>query len=79
MFNRLASNIVRRLFPSERKTITDLAADRWTGGFSGAEIEGLVRCAASIALSRARKDGSGVDGLIITLEDVSQALKEVKQ
>jgi len=57
----------------------DLAADRWTGGFSGADIEGLVRCAGSIALSRARKDGSGVDGLLITTEDVVQALQEVKQ
>ena len=57
----------------------DLAADRWTGGFSGADIEGLVRCAGSIALSRARKDGSGVDGLLITTEDVAQAILEVKQ
>ena len=57
----------------------DLAADRWTGGFSGADIEGLVRCAGSIALSRARKDGSGVDGLLITTEDVAQAIQEVKQ
>ena len=74
---RLASSLSRRLVRSERK-IVDLAADRWTGGFSGAEIEGLVRCAGSIALSRARRDGSGVDGLIITLEDVARALDEVK-
>ena len=59
--------------------IRDLASDRWTGGFSGADIEGLVRCAGSIALSRARKDGSGVDGLLITTEDVAQAIREVKQ
>ena len=39
---------------------------------------GLVRNAGSIALSRARVDGSGVDGLLITLEDVMQALEEVK-
>jgi len=57
----------------------DLATDRWTGGFSGADLEGLVRCAGSIALSRARKDGSGVDGLLITTEDVILALREVKE
>ena len=55
----------------------DLAADANTGGFSGADIAGLVRCAGSLALSRARRDGSGVEGLLITLEDVKQALKEV--
>jgi vesicle-fusing ATPase len=59
--------------------IRDLASDRWTGGFSGADLEGLVRCSGSLALARARKDGSGVDGLLITLEDVRQALVEVKQ
>lgn len=37
-----------------------------------------VRAAGSIALSRARRDGSGVEGLLITLEDVQQALTEVK-
>jgi len=56
----------------------DLAADYATGGFSGADIAGLVRCAGSLALSRARKEGSGVDGLLITLDDVKQALKEIK-
>jgi vesicle-fusing ATPase len=55
----------------------DLAADSTTGGFSGADIAGLVRCAGSLALSRARKDGNGVDGLLITLEDVKHALAEV--
>ncbi len=60
-------------------TMRDLASERWTGGFSGADIEGLVRCAGSIALSRARKDGSGVDGLLITTEDVVQAIQEVNQ
>jgi SpoVK/Ycf46/Vps4 family AAA+-type ATPase len=59
--------------------LTDLAADRWTKGFSGADLEGLVRCSGSIALARARKDGSGVDGLLITVEDVIMALDEVKQ
>ena len=62
-----------------RRQIKDLASDRYTKGFSGADIAGLVRCAGSLALSRARKDGSGVDGLLITIEDVLVALKEVKQ
>lgn len=56
----------------------DLAATSATGGFSGADIAGLVRCAGSLALSRARKDGNGVGGLLITLEDVKQALDEVR-
>lgn len=54
----------------------DLADE--TRGFSGADIEGLVRCAGSIALSRARRDGGGVESLLITLDDVKQALLEVK-
>ena len=61
------------------RQIRDLASDRYTKGFSGADIAGLVRCAGSLALSRARRDGSGVDGLLITIEDVLVALKEVKQ
>lgn len=61
------------------RSITDLAADKWTKGFSGADLQGLVRCAGSIALSRARRDGSGVDGLLITIEDVQQALREIRQ
>jgi SpoVK/Ycf46/Vps4 family AAA+-type ATPase len=36
------------------------------------------RCAGSIALSRARRDGGGVESLLITLDDVKQALLEVK-
>ena len=48
----------------------DLASDYATRGFSGADIPGLVRCARSIALSRTRKDGGGVEGLLIMLEDV---------
>lgn len=64
-----ASNVVKPTY--------DLAADSNTAGFSGADIAGLVRCAGSLALSRARRDGNGVDGLLITLEDVKQALKEV--
>lgn len=42
------------------------------------KLTGLVRNAGSIALARARIDGSGVNGLLITLEDVMQALKEMK-
>lgn len=63
--------------PGRGGLILDLAADAYTGGYSGADIAGLVRCAGSLALSRARKDGNGVDCLLITLEDVKQALKEV--
>ena len=59
--------------------IRDLAHQRWTGGFSGADIAGLVRCAGSIALSRARTDGGGIENLLITLEDVRLALNEVKR
>lgn len=56
----------------------DLAADYATGGFSGADIAGLVRCAGSIALARSREQGDGIESLVITLEDVKQALAEVK-
>jgi len=55
----------------------DLAADYATGAYSGADIAGLVRCAGSIALARARRDGFGVDGLLITLDDAKAALREV--
>lgn len=48
-----------RLFRPSR--IHDLAADKWTRVFSGADMQGLVRCAGSLALSRAHQDGSGVD------------------
>ena len=57
----------------------DLAADSSTSGFSGADIAGLVRCAGSLALARARKVGNGVDDLLITMEDVKQALQEVRK
>jgi len=57
----------------------DLAADSVTGGFSGADLAGLVRCAGSIALARSRKDGNGIEGILITLEDVQQALQELKE
>ena len=64
-----------------KSSITDLASDSVTAGFSGADLAGLVRCAGSIALARARKQGTGVinGGLLITLEDISDALKEIKQ
>jgi SpoVK/Ycf46/Vps4 family AAA+-type ATPase len=61
------------------RPVYDLASDANTGGFSGADIAGLVRCAGSLALSRARQLGFGVEDLLITLEDVKEALKEVKQ
>lgn len=57
----------------------DLAADHITGGFTGADIAGLVRCAGSIALSRCRINGSGIESLEITLDDVKEALSEVQQ
>jgi len=56
----------------------DLADDSVTGGFSGASLEGLVRCAGSLALARARKQGLGVESLQITLDDVKDALIEVQ-
>ena len=56
----------------------DLAADSMTRNFSGADIAGLVRCAGSIALARSRRLGGGVRELMITLEDVKEALAEIK-
>ena len=62
------------------RRIRDLADSRWTGGFSGADLAGLTRAAGSLALARARKqDGGGLENLLITLEDVAQALEEIKQ
>ena len=62
------------------RKIRDLADSRWTGGFSGADIAGLTRAAGSLALARARRQGGGgLENLLITLEDVAQALKEIKQ
>ncbi|KAL3807568.1 hypothetical protein ACHAXA_006469 [Cyclostephanos tholiformis] len=63
-------------FTSTKRNVYDLADE--TEGFSGADIEGLVRCAGSRALSRARTDGGGVGSLIITLDDVKEAIEEVK-
>jgi len=70
------NSIIDYLSPG--KKVFDLADDSITSGFSGADLEGLVRCAGSIALSRARKEGAGVESLLITLDDVKQALTEVK-
>ena len=70
---------VAGVFPAMSRYNYDLASDSVTDGFSGADIAGLVRCAGSIALARARKDGNGIEGLLITLEDVKQALDEVKE
>ena len=71
------NNIIEYLSPGKRSGF-DLSDDAVTDGFSGADLEGLVRCAGSIALSRARKEGAGVEALLITLDDVKQALVEVK-
>mmetsp|Transcript_12683 Transcript_12683/g.18641 ORF Transcript_12683/g.18641 Transcript_12683/m.18641 type:complete len:690 (-) Transcript_12683:30-2099(-) len=68
---------MRRFIPNAVRPKYDLAGSP-TAGFSGADIAGMVRCAGSIALSRARQDGNGVEGLLITLEDVKQAITEVR-
>lgn len=65
-------------FESERFTARDLAADKFTKNFSGADLQGLVRCSGSIALARARQQGMGLEGLVITMEDVMEALDEIK-
>jgi vesicle-fusing ATPase len=66
--------ILRQVSPlSNRKFDLAVATD----GFSGADIAGLVRCAGSIALARTRNVGGGIDDLLITLDDVKLALKEV--
>ena len=41
--------------------ITDAAMGLSSAGFSGADLEGLVRCAGSMALARAREEGVGVE------------------
>jgi vesicle-fusing ATPase len=68
--------IKRAVMSAPSNKIRDLAAV--TNNFSGADCAGLVRCAGSHALARARRQGQGIDGLQITLEDVSQALIEMK-
>lgn len=63
-----------------KQNMYDLAADQLTGGFSGADIAGLVRCAGSIALARAREqEDGGIENLLITVQDVVEALAEVKR
>jgi vesicle-fusing ATPase len=64
--------------PFSGSRIKDLAADQWTRGFSGADIAGLVRSSGSLALSRVRRNGEGIENLLITVEDVLEALREVK-
>jgi vesicle-fusing ATPase len=76
---RAIKRVISRIVPYRFSPLYDLAGDAATGGFSGADIAGLVRCAGSLALSRSRKDGNGVEGLLITLEDVKQALLEVRR
>lgn len=74
----IRSVLRKSLFAVQRRRgIYDLASV--TEGFSGADLAGLVRCAGSIALSRTRQDGTGVEGLLITLKDVEHALIEMKQ
>ncbi|GAX14842.1 hypothetical protein FisN_29Lh050 [Fistulifera solaris] len=59
--------------------ILDLSAPRWTGGWSGADIAGLVRSSGSLALTRTRNQGGTIPGdLLITLEDVRMALNDLK-
>lgn len=76
---RAIKKVISRIIPSSLSSVDDLASESVTGGFSGADIAGLVRCAGSLALARCRRDGNGVEGLLITLEDVKQALVEVKR
>ena len=70
----IVASAIGRFVPDSVKPTYDLAAEYATGGFSGADIAGLVRCAGSLALSRARQDGNGVEGLLITLDDVKEAI-----
>jgi vesicle-fusing ATPase len=81
MIRRLVFNLKSKLTgATSSKEINDLAADQWTGAFSGADLAGLVRCAGSIALARSRKLDSGdIYNLLITIDDVLQALDEVKR
>lgn len=65
--------------PFAGRQIKDLAADKWTRAFSGADLAGLVRSAGSLALARVRQNDEGLENLLITIEDVVDALKEVKR
>ena len=71
-----AKNLFKPWSSIRQRASIDLADDEYTSGMSGADIAGLARNAGSLALARARKDGSGVNGLLVTLEDVIQALAE---
>jgi ATP-dependent 26S proteasome regulatory subunit len=77
-WNRAARIVPLRFKIRHGERFVDLAADKYTAGYSGADLAGLVRCAGSIALGRARQNGNGVEGLLIALEDVLLALEEVK-
>jgi vesicle-fusing ATPase len=68
--------MAKQLVPSVSNRNFDLAGAA-TQGYSGADLAGLVRCAGSMALSRTRSAGSGIEELLITLDDVKNALNEV--
>jgi len=72
---RNAAKRLRNVVPTLTPSAYDLAAE--TDGFSGADIAGLVRCAGSRALARTRQAGTGVESIILTLDDVKQAIDEV--
>jgi vesicle-fusing ATPase len=73
--------IVERIqsFVAKNPTRSSIDLADATKGFSGADIAGLVRCAGSIALARCRQDGASLQELLITLDDVKEALAEVKK
>ena len=76
-----ALRVIQFLRKGPAMPIIDLSHDIYTGGFSGADIAGLVRCAASLALQRAIEmegNAASLEAFYITLEDVLMALKEVK-
>jgi vesicle-fusing ATPase len=77
---RLLRRLPMKMFSAPPASeILDLSAPRWTGGWSGADIAGLVRSSGSLALTRTRNQGGTIpDDLLITLEDVRMALKELK-
>lgn len=63
--------------------VTDAYLGKKTGGFSGADLAGLVRSATSFAIAdwRGRLDGdgeaNGEQAVEITMENFEQALREV--
>jgi hypothetical protein len=66
-------------WPSSR--LYDLAADCATGGFSGADSASRSSSVFAITsfIACAQRGQHGVEGLMVTLEDVKQALTEVKR